>query len=236
MSSSTVGKMQKLKGILADPGNRPAVSLLMYSSVAMAVVPLAVYFACFNIVFAEGVSPSTPLPPSLPSEPPFPSSARDVAFMRCRAEKNRVERDFLHGVGAYRDLEAAGLRNGTCPLGTTRRDEPSPRARYRGDGKEGAQYPCAATDCSCRDEWNFGDGVVLLGMGGAGQLQCEGCSKGPLAFLSAFFSTVECAIPWDDPCFQERIDPIVRAADLNPAPYTLYPLPLTSQSTMRNTP
>uniref|UniRef100_A0A6U2G1A1 Vacuolar ATPase assembly integral membrane protein VMA21 homolog n=1 Tax=Hemiselmis andersenii TaxID=464988 RepID=A0A6U2G1A1_HEMAN len=51
---ATMNKMGKLREIVADPGNRPAVSLLLQSSVAMAVVPLAVYFACFYFVFGEG--------------------------------------------------------------------------------------------------------------------------------------------------------------------------------------
>jgi len=46
--------MGKLKDIVSDPGNRPAVSLLAYSSIAMAVVPLGVYFACFHVVFGQG--------------------------------------------------------------------------------------------------------------------------------------------------------------------------------------
>jgi hypothetical protein len=56
---SSLAKVGKLKGILQDPANRPAVSLLVKSSVAMAVLPLAVYFLCYNLVFAEGVRDSS---------------------------------------------------------------------------------------------------------------------------------------------------------------------------------
>ncbi len=52
---ATLAKVGKLKGILQDPANRPAVSLLFKSSIAMAILPLAVYFLCFNILLAEGV-------------------------------------------------------------------------------------------------------------------------------------------------------------------------------------
>ncbi len=55
---SSLAKVGKLKGILQDPANRPAVSLLVKSSIAMAVVPLAVYYLCYNWVFAQGVRES----------------------------------------------------------------------------------------------------------------------------------------------------------------------------------
>ena len=53
---AAAGKMGKLREIIQDPGNKPAVSLLKNSSLAMAVIPLAVYYACFYLVFGEGVS------------------------------------------------------------------------------------------------------------------------------------------------------------------------------------
>jgi hypothetical protein len=138
MSSSTVGKMQKLKGILADPGNRPAVSLLMYSSIAMAVVPLAVYFACFHILFAEGVSPE---PPPSPRHCASISSSMDVKSIHCCTKLHRGERE--RGRGRGREGEGERERD---------RDRDRERERVRLShvvGAESVPWREITTWCGC---------------------------------------------------------------------------------------
>ena len=147
--------MQKLKGILADPGNRPAVSLLMYSSIAMAVVPLAVYFACFHILFAEGVSPEPPPSPRhcRPFHPQWTSNpctaARSCIEGRERErERERVRLSHVVGPESVPWREITTWCGAACvvepPPGTRRHDYLSSFVERIGEGKEGAwQHPFA---------------------------------------------------------------------------------------------
>ncbi|KAJ1487729.1 hypothetical protein T484DRAFT_1785835 [Baffinella frigidus] len=54
MSSTAISTAGKMRALAAEPANRPAMSLLLRSTIAMVVMPIAVYYLCFELLLAKG--------------------------------------------------------------------------------------------------------------------------------------------------------------------------------------
>jgi len=54
MSSTAMSNAGKMRALASEPANRPAMSLLLKSTIAMVVVPIAVFYLCFEVLLAKG--------------------------------------------------------------------------------------------------------------------------------------------------------------------------------------
>ena len=49
-----MASLTRVKDVISDPKNRPAFSLLFKTTIAMVLVPLATFYACYNYLLASG--------------------------------------------------------------------------------------------------------------------------------------------------------------------------------------